>query len=301
MKKKASKTFKQFDLYLLLLPTLVYLIVYHYAPMYGVVLSFKDYNPALGIWGSPWVGFEHYLRFFKSHYFIDLLKNTVGISLYSILINMPIPIIFALMLNELRSKKFKKVVQTILYTPHFISTVVIVGLLMSFLTPQKGAICQIAALFGGELPNLMAEADWFSSLYVFSGLWQELGWWTIIYVAVLSGVDQNLHEAARIDGATKLQRIWHINIPWLMPTIVVLFVLSVGGILSVGFEKIYLMQNKLNLDASEVFSTYVYKAGLLEAQYGFSTAVNVFSALINMFLLVLANAAAKRMNQSSLW
>jgi len=292
---------RQYQLHLLLLPTLLYFVVFHYVPLYGVLLAFKDYNPALGIWGSPWAGFEHFQRFFDSFYFWTLIRNTIGISLYSLAVNFPLPIILALLLNEVRHKLFRRTVQTVTYAPHFISVVVLSGMLILFLSPQNGLIGKVIVLFGGDPVSLLTRPEWFKTLYVFSGVWQEIGWWSIIYLAALAGIDPQLHEAAKMDGATIMQRIRHINLPGIRPVMVILLILSMGGMMSVGFEKIYLLQNPLNLESSEVIATYVYKTGLLQAQYGFSTAVNLFNAAINLVLLLTVNRIARKINDASLW
>lgn len=291
---------KNWDLYLLISPVIVYFIIFHYVPMYGIQIAFKDYIATLGIWGSPWVGFDHFERFFNSYYFWRLIKNTLGIGLYTLAVSFPIPIIIALMLNEIRMKKLKSFVQTVIYIPHFLSTVVIVGMLLLFLKPD-GLINQLITLFGGKPIFFITEPAWFKTLYVFSDVWQTMGWSSIIYLAALTAVDKQLHEAAIIDGASRLQRIWHINIPTILPTIVILFILNAGSVMSVGFEKIFLMQNDLNLSSSDVISTFVYRSGILEAQYSFSAAVGLFNSIINFIMLIMVNYFAKKINQTSLW
>nr|WP_307327280.1 ABC transporter permease subunit [Evansella vedderi] len=296
--KKSLK--RNFDLYLLIAPVLIYFLVFHYFPMYGVQIAFKNFNASLGIWGSPWVGFDHFERFFNSFFFWRLILNTLGIGLYTLALAFPIPIIIALMLNEARNAKFKKFVQTVIYAPHFLSTVVVVGMLLLFLKPD-GLLNQLIILFGGEPIYFITEPSWFKTIYVFSEVWQTMGWSSIIYLAALTAVDKQLHEAAVIDGANRLQRIWHINIPTIMPTIVILFILNAGTVMSVGFEKVFLMQNSLNMSASDVISTYVYRSGILEAQYSFSAAIGLFNSVINFILLVMVNYFAKKANQTSLW
>lgn len=302
--KKRSK-FKNmlanYELYLLLLPTMLYFIIFHYFPIYGVQIAFKNFVAGKGIGGSEWVGFEHFERFFSSDQFWVVMKNTLGISLYELLVAFPIPIILALMINQIRNTKFKKFVQTVTYAPHFISIVVIVGMLKLFLSPQNGLVNEAIEFFGGNPVFFMAENDWFKSIFVFSGVWQNMGWATIIYLAALTGVSPDLHEAACMDGASKLKRIWHIDIPAIMPTIMILLILQIGHFMGSGYEKIYLMQNPLNLDSSEVIQTYVYKMGLIKAQYSYSTAIGLFNSLINFILLILVNTFAKRMKQNSLW
>lgn len=291
---------KNWDLYLLISPVVIYFIIFHYIPMYGVQIAFKDFIATKGIWGSEWVGFKHFERFFDSYYFWRLIKNTLGIGIYTLGVSFPIPIIIALMLNEIRNSKFKKFVQTVIYAPHFLSTVVIVGMMVLFLKPN-GLINQVVTLLGGTPISFLAEPAWFKTLYVFSDVWQSMGWSSIIYLAALTAVDHTQHEAAMIDGANKFQRIWHVNVPAIMPTIVILFILNAGSVMSVGFEKVLLMQNNLNLEASDVISTFVYRSGILEAQYSFSAAVGLFNSVINFVMLVMVNYFAKKINNTSLW
>ncbi len=291
---------KNWDLYLLIAPVVAYFIIFHYFPLYGIQIAFKDFIATQGIWNSPWVGVKHFGRFFDSYYFWRLIKNTFGIGIYILLVAFPIPIIIALMLNEVRIDKFKRTVQTIIYAPHFLSTVVIVGMLMLFLKPD-GLMNQVITLMGGTPVDFISEPSWFKTLYVFSDVWQTMGWSSIIYLAALTGVDYELHESAMIDGASRLKRIWHINIPSIMPTIVILFILSAGSVMAVGFEKIYLMQNTLNMSTSDVISTFVYRSGILEAQYSFSAAVGLFNSIINFIMLVMVNHFAKKVNETSLW
>ncbi len=289
------------QLYVLILPVVVYYIVFHYLPMYGIQIAFKDFIANKGIFDSPWVGFKHFERFFNSYYFERLLTNTILISLYTLALSFPIPIILALMLNEVKAERFKKMVQTITYAPHFLSVVVIVGMLFLFLNPSTGIINHIIVALGFESIPFMTSPGWFKTLYVLSDVWQTMGWSSIIYLAALSGVDNQLHEAATIDGASKLQRIWHINIPTIAPTIVILLILNLGSVMSVGFEKVFLMQNNLNLSSSDVISTYVYRTGILDSQFSFSAAVGLFNSVINFALLVIVNYIARRVNETSLW
>lgn len=292
---------RTWELYLFVLPALASLFIFHYIPIYGIQIAFKDFMPHKGIWGSEWIGFYHFKRFFNSYYFGELIRNTVAISLYSLVVGFPLPIILALGLNELNDGFFKKFVQTTTYAPYFISTVVMCGMVISFLSPTTGIINKARVFLGKEPIAYLMEAKRFRSIYVLSGVWQGTGWGSIIYLATLAGVDPQLHEAAIIDGATKLQRIWHINLPSLVPTMVILLILNAGGILSVGHEKVLLLQNPLNIDTSEVISTYVYKSGLLNAQYGFSTAVGLFNSVINFILLVFVNRIAKKFGETSIW
>ncbi|MEA1011119.1 MULTISPECIES: ABC transporter permease [Bacillus cereus group] len=291
---------KNWELYLLISPVIAYFIVFHYIPMYGVQIAFKDFIATLGIWDSPWVGMKHFERFFNSYYFWRLIKNTLIIGIYTLAVAFPIPIIIALMLNEVRNSKFKKFVQTVIYAPHFLSTVVVVGMLILFLKPD-GLINQIIILVGGKPIAFMSEPSWFKTLYVFSDVWQTMGWSSIIYLSALTAVDYSLHESAMIDGASRLQRIWHINIPTIMPTIIILFILNAGSVMSVGFEKVFLMQNTLNMSTSDVISTFVYRSGIEQAEYSFSAAIGLFNSIINFIMLVMVNFFAKKVNQTSLW
>lgn len=291
---------RNWGLYVLLLPATILLLLFSYKPMYGVLIAFKDYSPALGIMGSPWAGMKYFEKFFHSYQFNVTIKNTLIISLYSI-VTFPIPIVLALMVNQMRANRFKRFFQTVTYMPHFISTVVMVGLMLILLSPGSGLIGSIYRLFGAEAPNIMGSAGMFSSVYVWSDVWQHAGWDSIIYIAALSAVDPSLYEAATVDGASRWQKIRYIDIPMLIPTAVTLFILRMGGLLGVGFEKVYLMQNNLNISSSEVISTYVYKIGLLSSQYSFSSAINLFNTLINFVLLILVNQISKKLSSNSLW
>lgn len=267
--------------------------------MYGLQIAFKDFRAVDGILGSEWIGFDHFIRFFNSYYFWDLIKNTLGINLYALAL-FPISIVVALALNELRDGKFKKTAQTITYAPHFISVVVFVGMIIAFLNPVTGIINNFIQWIGFEPISFMTEPGWFKSIFVWSNEWQNLGWGAIIYLAALAGVDPQLHEAAKVDGASRLQRIWHINLPSILPTIIILLILNMGNMMSIGFEKILLMQNELNLESSQVIQTYVYEAGLLHGQYSYSTAVGLFNSIINFGILIFFNRLARRTG-TSLW
>lgn len=291
---------KNWELYLLLAPVILYFLVFHYYPLYGLQIAFKDFIATKGISGSPWVGFKHFERFFDSYYFWRLIKNTIGIGVFTLLVSFPVPIIIALLLNEVKSLRFKKFVQTIIYAPHFLSTVVVVGMLLLFLK-SDGMINQVITLFGGTPIDFISEPAWFKSIYVLSDVWQTMGWSSIIYIAALSAVDPAQHEAAMMDGASKFQRIIHINIPAIMPTIVILFILNVGSVMAIGFEKVFLLQNDLNMSTSDVISTFVYRSGILEAQYSFSAAVGLFNSIINFILLIMVNRIAKKVSDTSLW
>lgn len=296
-----DRVLRNWQLYLLISPVIVYYIIFHYFPMYGIQIAFKDFIATKGIWGSPWIGMEHFDRFFDSYYFWRLIKNTLGIGLYSLAVGFPIPIILALLMNEIKAERFKKFVQTVTYAPHFLSTVVIVGMMMVFLSPRYGVINHFIEMFGGQPINFMTEPSWFKTLYVMSDVWQTMGWSSIIYLAALAGIDNQLHEAARVDGATKLQRIRHINIPGIRPTIIILLILNVGSIMGVGFEKVLLMQNNLNMESSDIISTYVYRMGIQNAEYSFSAAVGLFNSIINFVLLISVNFIARRVSETSLW
>jgi putative aldouronate transport system permease protein len=292
---------KNYELYILLTPAILYFAIFHYWPMYGLQIAFKDFIPSLGFLGSPWVGTKHFQSFFDSYLFWQLIKNTIGISLMQLVFGFPVPILIALMINEVTNLSFKKSVQTITYAPHFISVVVMVSMLMIFLSPETGLVNKVIVWFGGDAIAFLTKAAWFKSVFVMSGIWQHAGWGTIIYIAALAGIDPQQHEAAIIDGASRFQRIWHINIPGILPTIVILLILELGTIMALGFEKVFLMQNPLNMESSDIIATYVYRRGILDAQYSFSTAVGLFNSLINFILLVLVNRLAKSMKQNSLW
>jgi putative aldouronate transport system permease protein len=300
IKLTAAKIGKNWGLYVLLLPAVVLLLCFTYKPMYGVIIAFKDYNPFLGIADSPWAGFKYFDKYFNSYQFEITLKNTLYISLYSFA-TFPIPIIFALLVNQMRQNRYRRFFQTVTYMPHFISTVVLVGLMMILLSPGNGLIGNLYRLFGAEAPNLMGSASLFSSLYVWSDVWQQTGWNSIIYLAALSAINPSLYEAARVDGASRWQTVRSIDLPMLMPTAITLLILRIGGLLGVGFEKVFLMQNNLNISGSEVISTYVYKIGLLSAQYSFSSAINLFNTVINLVLLITFNQISKKYNENSIW
>lgn len=292
---------RHWQLYILILPALIYFLVFCYAPMYGIQLAFKDYNALLGITKSPWVGFDHFIRFFRSYQFEKLLKNTISLSLWQLILGFPIPVILALSLNYARNAKFKRFVQTITYAPHFISIVVLVGMLNIFFAIKGGIVNQIITAFGGEAILFMGKEKYFQPLFVGSGIWQNMGWNAIIYLATLSGVSPELHEAAVMDGASKLKRVLHIDLPSILPTIIIMLILNFGQLMGIGFEKAYLMQNSLNMGKSEIIATYVYKIGLIDAQYGFATAVGLFNSIINFILLIVVNKISSKVSETSLW
>ncbi|MFD1177962.1 ABC transporter permease [Paenibacillus puldeungensis] len=300
VKRALGQIKRNSGLYLLLLPAVVLTLLFAYKPMYGVLIAFKDYSPAMGIGGSPWAGFKYFEKFFNSYQFSTTIKNTIIISLYS-MVTFPIPIILALMVNQMRANWFRRFFQTVSYMPHFISTVVMVGLMIILMSPSTGIVGNLFKLFGAEAPDLMGSAGWFSSIYVWSDVWQHVGWDSIIFIAALSAVDPSLYEAATVDGASRWHKIRYIDIPMLMPTAITLLILRVGGLLGVGFEKVYLMQNDLNISSSEILSTYIYKIGLLSSQYSFSSAVNLFNTVINFILLIIVNQISKKFSDNSLW
>lgn len=286
--------------YLMLLPAVVYVLIFCYGPMSGLQIAFKNYRVSLGIWGSKWIGLRNFTDFFTSYSFPQLMKNTFVLSFYQILIGFPIPIIVALILNELKGS-FKKTTQTILYAPHFISTVVLVGVMTTMFSPSQGVVNTLLEALGLQRIYFMGEPQYFRHLYVWSGVWQQMGWSAIVYLAALAGVDPALHEAADIDGATRMQKILHINLPSILPTIVIMLILRMGQIASIGYEKVYLMQNYLNVSTAEVISTYVYKRGLINNNYSFSTAIGLFNNVINVTMLVLANKISKKVAGSGLF
>ena len=294
--QRVSRDFKANKFkYLIALPVVIYLFLFAYRPMYGVIIAFKDYRPSLGIWNSPWVGLKHFRAFFTDIYFVRLLTNTVSISLLNILFGFPAPIIFALLLNEIRSTAYKRTIQTISYMPHFISTVVICGIIQSFCL-SDGVFNDMIVLLGGTRSSLLANPKLFRPIYVASGIWQQLGWNSIIYLAALTSIDQELYEAARIDGASRFQQALHITIPGIMPTIVMLFILRMGSVLSVGYEKILLLYQPMTYETADVISTYVYRKGILEGGWSFSTAVGLFNSVVNIFFLVATNAISKKVS-----
>lgn len=290
-----------YELYLFLLPTVAFFAIFHYAPMYGIRIAFTNYKPGMAISQAPWVGLKNITDFVGSRMFWRSINNTVILSLYSICVGFLPPIFFALMLNQVKSSHFKKLVQNISYMPNFISVVVLVGMINAFFSSGSGIINQLIKIAGGSSVPFLTKAQYFRSLYVGSGVWQGMGWGAIVYLAALSGINPEFYEAATIDGATRFQKIGHIEIPSILPTVIILFILTVGNFMSVGFEKVLLMQQNTNLSTSEILSTYVYKVGLLNADYSQSTAINLFNSLINFCLLVLANGIAKRLSEVSLW
>ncbi len=288
-------------LFVMLIPVIAFYLIFCYGPMYGAVIAFKDYKPNLGILGSPWVGMKHFKDFFSSYYFGTILRNTLVISVSSLVVGFPIPIVLALLLNELKNKAFARVVQTISYMPHFISLVVVCSLIRSF-TSDTGLITYFwSAITGEERLSMLQDPAKFVPIYVLSGVWQEVGWSSIIYIAALAGVDQELYEAAKIDGAGKMRQMWHITLPGILPTVIIMLILRMGQLLSVGFEKIILLYNPAIYDTAEVISTFVYRRGLLEANWSYSAAVGLFNSAVNIVLLTAANWLSRRVTEQSLW
>lgn len=286
--------------YVLLLPGLIYLIIFAYGPMYGVQIAFKDYRASRGILGSEWVGFKHFIRFFEYPYFWKMIRNTLSITLYS-LATFPIPVMFALFLNEIRQMKLKKTVQMVTYMPHFLSEVVVCSIVILFLDRTSGPINNLIAFLGGERTAFMGIPEAFSSIYVLSGLWQNLGWNSILYISALASISMEEVEAARIDGASRLQIMWHINLPGILPTVVITLLMRVGNLMSVGFSKIFLLQNDLNLDRSSVISTYTYEIGLIGGQYSYSSAIGLFNNLVNITILLIVNKITKKLSGTGLF
>ncbi len=296
---------RHWQMYVFAFLPMAYLIIFKYIPMLGVQIAFKDYSVASGgIYGSPWVGFAQFEKFFSSYQFERVITNTLRLSLYSLFAGFPLPIALALMINAVRSNRARSIVQNVTYMPHFISTVVMVGILNQFFNARVGAFAHIWNAFSdANVPNLLAKAGAFPHMYVWSGIWQGMGWGSIIYVAALSNVDDTLHEAAMIDGASRFKRLLCIDLPAIIPTISITLILRCGNIMGIGFDKVYLMQNSLNLRASEVISTYVYKVGLQSASsdFSYSTAIGLFNSVINLITLLIVNAISRRVSESSLW
>lgn len=300
LKKWFGRLHKNRQLYVLILPAIISVFVFHYIPIYGVQVAFKDFRASMEIWGSPWVGLKHFARFFEMPFFGMMIRNTLSISLYS-LATFPCAVIVALLLNELRNERFKKVVQMVSYAPHFVSTVVVCSMVLIFFDKNRGLANNVLALLGRERISFIETPKYFSSLYVWSGVWSSVGWNTIIYLAALSSISPEMIEAARIDGASQWKILWHINVPSILPTIVTLLILNTGSILSVGFEKIYLLQNPLNLDASRVISTYVYEVGMGSGQFSYSTAIGLFNNVVNVVCIVLVNQISRTVTHISMW
>ncbi len=292
---------KNWELWMFVLPGMVITFVFSYVPLYGLQIAFRRYSAKKGIWGSPWVGLEYFIRFFESPYFWTTLRNTFLLSIYSLIAGFPIPIILALMLNSFSHKRYRKVIQTVTYAPNFISTVVMAGMLILFLSPRIGIVNELLSVFGIPSINFMAEKGMWRHIYVWSGVWQNTGWNSVIFFAALAGVSPEFHEAAVVDGASKFQRLLYIDFPAILPTATILLILNCGSILSIGFEKAFLLQNDLNLSVSEIISTYVYKVGLRQMDMSYSTAIGLFNSAVNAGMLILVNWTANKLSGTSLW
>jgi putative aldouronate transport system permease protein len=306
-KHKSIKLFrnmaKVWQLYLLMALPFAYIIIFKYVPMYGAQIAFRNFSAVKGIWGSAWVGLDHFERFFTSYDFWNIMWNTIALSFYQLAAGFPFPILLALSLNYVMHERFKKAVQMVTYAPHFISVVVMVGIIFQVLDPRIGIVNEVLKWFGAEPVNWIGEASYFRSIYVWSGVWQNVGFGCIIYLAALSAIDPALHEAAVVDGASKIRRMWHIDLPGILPIAVILLILDVGRMLEIGFEKAYLMQNPLNLRTSEIVDTYVYKVGLASnvVNFSYSSAIGLFKNVINLILLISVNRFSKKIGQTSLW
>ncbi|MFZ4895601.1 ABC transporter permease [Plantibacter sp. Mn2098] len=299
---RAARSFRRhWQLYVLMIVPIAYFIIFKYVPMTNAVIAFKDYNPVQGIWGSPWVGWKHFEAFVSNPAFWRLLRNTFILAAYVLIASFPIPIILALALNEVRHRFFKRSVQMITYAPYFISTVVIISMTILILSPRIGLLNKGLNMFGIASVDFLGDAEFFRNIYVVTDIWQTTGYSAVIYMAALAGVDQSLYEAARVDGASRIQKIIHVDIPALLPTATIIMILGVGNIMAIGFEKAFLLQNPLNLSQSEIIATYVYKTGLLNADFSLATAIGLFNSVINLILLLIVNAVAKRVTGNGLW
>ncbi|CAM5489046.1 ABC transporter permease [Leifsonia shinshuensis] len=292
---------RHWQLYLLTILPLAYFVIFKYVPISNAIIAFKDYSPVLGVWGSPWSGWANFATMIQNPVFPTLIQNTLILSGYAILASFPIPLILALALNEVRHRWFQKTVQMVTYAPYFISTVVVVSMLILIMAPRLGVLSQVFGFFGVQSPDFLGNPDYFRHIYVWSDVWQTAGYSAVIYMAALSGIDPSLYEAAKVDGASRLRKIWHVDIPGVLPTAMIVLILSVGNIMSIGFEKVFLLQNPLNLGQSEIIATYVYKLGILNADFGTATAVGLFNSVINLVLLLIVNWVAKRISGSGLW
>lgn len=294
---------RNWQLYVMLIPTIAYFVIFRYIPMLGIQIAFKDFIPMQGIWGSHFVGFKHFVRFFNGYYAGRLIWNTLSLSFIQLIFSFPIPIILALLLNEVRSQRYKKIAQTVSYAPHFLSTVVIVGLMTSLLSPRNGVVNTGLMALGliKEPLYFITEENWFKPLYILSTIWQETGWNAVVYMSALAAVDTQLYEAARVDGAGRFRCIINITIPNIAPTMITMLILNCGKVMNVGFEKAFLMQNDLNIAASDIITTYVYRMGIMQGQYSFGTAVGLFNSVVNTTLILCVNAISKRVSETSLW
>lgn len=292
---------RNYPLYFMLIPTIIYYIVWGYAPLYGILAAFEDFSPRRGIIGSEWIGFQNFIDFFSGAYAFRVIRNTLLINFYNLIFGFPVPLLFALALNEIGNRFFKRTVQTITYMPYFISTVVLCGILVDF-CGSTGVFGEIQMMFGIETPkNLLAEPGYFRSIYISSEVWQRMGWDSILFLSALTGVNSELYEAASLDGAGRLKQVWHVTLPAILPTIAILLVLRVGSMMSLGFEKIILLYNGLTYETADVISSYVYRKGLVDNDFGFATAVGLFNSVINFALVIIANKISKKLTDTGLW
>jgi len=300
-RKLWKRILSKYEFYIMLAIPFIWYVVFKYIPMYGIQIAFKDFSATRGIMGSPWAGLRHFERFFESSYFWELLWNTLSLSLYSLVVGFPVPILLALLIYEINGKRLKKWVQNVTYIPHFLSLVVIVGMLNVFLDPDTGKVNQLLALLGFDPVPFMRKAEWFQTLFVSSDIWQNMGWSSIIYLAALSAIDPTQYEAAKIDGASRMQRLLRISLPGILPTIVIMFILQVGHLMDIGFEKVLLMQNPVNASKGEILATFVYKNGIQQGQFSYTAAAGLFNSVIDLILLILVNSWARKKTESSLW
>jgi putative aldouronate transport system permease protein len=300
-KSRLARILENRDLYLFCLPGIIITLIFHYWPLYGAQIAFREYSARRGIWGSPWVGWDHFIRFFNSPNAALIIWNTFILSLYGLAAGFPIPIILALLLNSFRHKRYTKVIQTVTYAPNFISVVVMCSMIILFLSPRVGMVNKVLELMGGTPINFMGERTMWRHIYIWTGVWSSMGWSSVVYFAALSGVNPEYHEAAIVDGATKLQRIIHIDLPTILPVAVMLLILSFGSLLSIGFEKVYALQNPLNLSVSEIISTYVYKLGILNNDMAYSSAIGLFNSAVNAVLLITVNTLSRKLSDNALW
>lgn len=292
---------KNYDLYLMLIPVMAFYIIFKYIPMYGIQIAFRDYNPGLGFSRSVWIGLDNFKFFFSSFRFSRMVVNSIVINLLQIVFQFPIPIVFAILINEVRKRRFKTLVLNLTYIPHFLSTVIIIALINTVCNPEYGFVNEIITRFGGEPIRFMESAQWFKPIYIISGIWQNTGWDSWIYIGALAGIDQALYEAAEVDGASKFKQMFKITVPCIMQTIVVMLILKIGGIMDLGVDKVLLMQNELNISSSDVLSVYVYQVGIQEGDFSYAAAIDLFNNVINFLMLILANRLSKRISGSSLW
>lgn len=303
--KKSSSLWKRIirDRYLLLLvaPALIYFIIFKYIPMFGIMVSFKDYSPFKGVWASEWVGLKYYKMFFRNPDAFEIIRNTFLLGFYKLVWGFPAPIILALLLNEMRFKLYKRVVQTVSYLPHFISTVVVASMVTMFLSPTSGLINEFIGLFGIESINFLQKPEWFRTVYVVSEIWQDIGWGSIIYLAALSGISPSLYEAAEIDGASRWKQTWHVTIPGIAPAIVILLILNIGRMIEIGFEKVFLLTNPVTYETGDIISTYVYRVGLVQGNFSYGTAIDLFMGIISLVFIYAANTVSRKVGETSLW